>query len=506
MRATASKRRVGVRPIVALAGITISLMILAIGTQSRDARLTTAAVALLATVSVGLYWSDRRRSFALVGFTVTFVLFLQGRQLINAIAGTPDDSPGVLGTGASSVDVLDGANIALFTALVGLLSGWSIALLRGGNSVRPAIDVPTLEDSNRLATARKVSALLLVLCTPFSLYVTWLTASQVTAGDFYEARLTTSVSLPLRIAEALFHISFFAFLAGRPSRRGAGWACGLYVVVAATTLATLARNEFLLSVCIVVMYLYYRQVTYGERWFTLGRTLPAALLSPLLLALLNRVGSLRGREAEGTEGFFSPVFDFIRSQGVSVKVLVGASQYGDRIPEEKFYSFGPIIEFLLKVTGRGGGDALSGQSATRALEGHQFAHTISYLISPVDYLRGTGYGSSAVAELLVDFGFIGVLGGFAAYGYLLSRAWLGLSGSFPVTLLTLMLLKGVLFVPRASFVQPLVDPFSVPSLVALAMLFVILQSLWRTSPAGTRNRPNPSRRSPSRQRKPRVPA
>lgn len=459
--------------VTALVGAAVTIALLGIGLSTESVAMTTTATIVGAGVALAVLWVDRRRAFALLAFLVCYSLFLLGRQAVNLLLGVPDRQDGVLGTGASSISSMQQANVVLLTGILGLMAGWLLAPGRSRPTTRT-----TLSDS--APAVRRAAARLMVLSVPGVLVAIWTTLSTVSTSGYYDGRImaASAIPFPVRVLEALFHASFFAFLAARPARREAGHACLLYLVIAALSLATLARVEFVLSAMIVAIYLFHRQVSFGEAWFTARRVAVVALATPPLLSALNALGSLRGRGPQVTTGTFAPVLDFLRAQGVSIKVIVFGDELSASIPDDRWYSVGPLVEFAQRIWGMISGTpqpTFTGQSAERALEGHQLAHTISYLIAPYDYLRGTGYGSSYVAELMIDFGLVGVFAGSVVYGVLLTKASGNLLHSIPLAFITLMLLKGAMFVPRASFVQPLVDPFATPSLVALVILVVGVQ-------------------------------
>lgn len=458
--------------VTALVGAAFSVALLGIGLSTQSVTTTTTATIVGAAVALAVVWVDRRRAFALLAFLACYSLFLLGRQTANLLLGVPERQDGVLGTGASSISSIQHANIVLLTGILGLMAGWLLT---------PRHRCPAKSPISGSAPAvRRAAARLMVLSLPGVLFATWTTMTTISTVGYYDGRImaASAIPFPARVLESLFHASFFAFLAARPARREAGRACLLYLLMAALTLATLARYEFLLSAMIVTIYLFHRQVSYGETWFTPRRVALVALVTSPVLGLLNTLGSLRGRGPEATTGTFAPIIDFVRSQGVSVKVVVFGDELAASIPDDRWYSVGPLVEFSQRIWGTLSGTpqpTFSGQSAERALEGHQLAHTISYLIAPQDYLRGTGYGSSYVAELMLDLGLVGVFAGSVVYGILLTKASGNLLRSIPLAFITLMLLKGTMFVPRASFVQPLVDPFASPSLAALLILFVGVQ-------------------------------
>lgn len=459
-------RRAGTSFLIATIGGAAALAVLATALNRNSVAGTTAATAFLACTSLITLWRDRKRSYPLLAFVACFIVFLVGRQTLNLFVGAPASEPGVLGTSAPSDSTMIQTNLMLFIALAGINAGWLIC------APKPT-PAPRRSDANRDAI-RRASGFLLACTTPFTLYSIWRAASSVSEMGFYSGRLTSSgAPIALRVPAALFELSFFAYISASPDRRRAIRACALYLLVGIASLATLARADFVLSLGIVSLYLYHRQATLKERWFTPRRVIATVMASPLALLGLNTIGSLRGRAAASSEGIFAPVYDFVRGQGVSVKVIVFTQELSGYIPDNRWYSFGPLIEFFQRIVANLTGATppdLRGQTAERAIEGHQLAHTISYLIAPNDYLRGTGYGSSYVAELFVDFGLLGVFLGSAFYGYSLTRASGYLGGKVATTFIALMLIKGSLFVPRASFVQPLVDPFSTPSLLAMPIL------------------------------------
>ena len=62
----------------------------------------------------------------------------------------------------------------------------------------------------------------------------------------------------------------------------------------------------------------------------------------------------------------------------------------------------------------------SGNSIEHALNTNNLAHRLSYIAYGTEYLKGRGTGSSYIAELLCDFGFVGVFIGNTVYGILIN--------------------------------------------------------------------------------------
>lgn len=438
----------------------------AAGLSLGDARVTTVALVLLLGVLLWTFWRDRRSSMPIFFFTLCFALFLLGRQIASLAIAEPRQY-GVLETGAATAKQLNTVHLLLFVTLVSLTVGWFIARTTSTSAASTTTVKRTFDDA-----VRKASAAILCVALPAKMYAIWLATRAIQSEGFFDGRLAAaSAPLAVRALEELFTFAVLAYLVARPRLRPALTVCGLYVIVGALTLQTLSRSEFILNVIIVVLYLYHRQVTLGERIFTVGRGIAMAAVTPLLLTAMNELAVQRGRGGHTSSGLLGSTLDFVYAQGVSIRVLIYTTELQQSLGPPRWFSLGPLIEaatnFGALITGSGRFD---GQTAQRATEGFQLSHTISYAISPVDYLNGIGYGSSFVAELWSDLGPAGVIAGSVLYGILLVRAQTLLGKAFFTSFATLLLLRGAMFTPRASFVYPISELVSPASILALTIL------------------------------------
>lgn len=457
-----------------LLGTVFAVATFVVGLSSGDVRVTTASLVILLCMLLGAFWRDRRNSMPVFFFTLCFSLFLVGRQ-ISSLAISEPRQYGVLETGASTATQLNAVHLLLFVTLLSLTAGWFIARTTSKEVRPPTAAARTYDDA-----VRRASVAILIVATPAKLYAIWLATQAVQSAGFFDGRLVSaSAPLPVRTFEELFAFAVLAYLAARPKLRPALLVCVLYVGVGALTLQTLSRSEFILSLIIAILYLYYRQVTLGEKIFTVGRVAALAAFAPFILTAMNQLAAQRGRGSETGNGVLGSSLEFIYSQGVSIKVVVFTTDMQQRLDMDRVYSLGPLTETFLNFKALiFGADQLSGQTATRAIEGHQLSHAISYAIAPVDYLNGVGYGSSFVAELWTDFGIPGIVGGSMIYGILLVRSQALLGKGFLASFITLLLLRGVMFTPRASYVYPiseLLSPASILAFVILASLVAVLQ-------------------------------
>ncbi len=457
--------------LILLSGVAVGLGTLSVGLSIDSAVTTTVSLQIVIVTLCIVFWRDRRASLPHFFFTLCFALFLTGRQ-VSSLLGADPAQPGVLETGATDAASLNRAHTALFVALCGLGLGW-LAFKPGARPSRRS------EPQSKIAfhSVRQSAAALLLISAPAKIYALWLTSRAVQTSGFFDGRLESAGATPLvvRVFEELFTIAVVTYLVARPQLKPALLVCALYVGVGVISLQTLSRAQFTLNVIMVLLYLYMRQVHFSERIFTRRRTITLLALLPIVVSAMNWLATLRGRTEHVSGGLIEPIRDFIYSQGVSIKVILATQAQNPDFGEGKTFSLGPLTESLLNLQSLATGTSpFSGQTAARAYEGHQLSHSISYAIAPYDYLRGVGYGSSFVAELLSDFGLVGVLVGSLIYGLLLSRASSVFARPLLAAVLTLLLLRNAMFVPRASFVFPISELVSPASLLAFVLMGLAL--------------------------------
>ncbi|QIM21559.1 O-antigen polysaccharide polymerase Wzy [Phycicoccus sp. HDW14] len=259
------------------------------------------------------------------------------------------------------------------------------------------------------------------------------------------------------------------------------------------------RTELVLSVTVVLVYLSYRSATdpSGRRW--VGRRLlwVAAGAIPVVLGLLALVGRTRTLQARQAEGLFGPLWDTVYAQSSSLEVIGYGYVYRAQVPDH-LYSLGHLVDLLGRrlpgLVGLGDG-ALSGQSVERAEQSGLFGQLISYRVLGGEYLKGRGIGSSYVAELWADAGYVGVLVGSIVLGVVLWQLTVGLHRSWEVRLLCLLLAREVVLAPRSGYSQFVVEAFTASSLagIGLVLLGALAVRRWVQPVAAPRRADRPLR-------------
>lgn len=247
------------------------------------------------------------------------------------------------------------------------------------------------------------------------------------------------------------------YLATLPKKKHAFLPLVLYVLSAVPQLLIGIRNPIVLNVIFAFIYYIVRDCMGDEKKW-LGKLEKGIIIvcAPLAAFGLSVMNYLRAGNENPNGGFLGSIVDLFYKQGVSFDVLCMAHKVLPILPGgTKCYTFGPFIDGITQ--GRIGQTLFnvsvfpSGNSAVRAIEGHTFAHCMSYVAHP-DYLSGSGWGSSYVLETFADFGWLGL--GLYSFlmGIFLVFAIRGLKRGWFLRIVLLTILMQLMFTPRAEAV------------------------------------------------------
>ena len=139
---------------------------------------------------------------------------------------------------------------------------------------------------------------------------------------------------------------------------------------------------------------------------------------PFLLVGLGIFSKIRTGDKIEFSNVGDSIVDFVYNNGVSVNVIKRSYELDSRLRSDRFYS----LHFLHDgVFGLVFGSDGAGNNADKATEGYHLAHALPYLMFRDKYLEGAGTGTSYIAELYHDFGYIGVAIGSIIYGYVMQK-------------------------------------------------------------------------------------
>lgn len=258
----------------------------------------------------------------------------------------------------------------------------------------------------------------------------------------------------IRIIANFRTIAFFIFLATIPEKKETKPMIFMYIIEAIGSLAFGDRGNCIINILIVIAYIVFRQwKNKEEKWITKKQVIIIVILIPFVLAFLSGFVYLREGTDIGSFNVANQILRFFKSIGNSVNIIGHEKAYESQLNEiGTFYTIGdlkqyliynPITEKIFHVQN------ITYHTEEYALSGQSFMHTISYLIDPANYIEGHGYGSSYIAELHIDFGYIGVILGNVLIGAYMAIFYKIYNKNCILTGCLLLSYRIMFFIPRA---------------------------------------------------------
>lgn len=269
-----------------------------------------------------------------------------------------------------------------------------------------------------------------------------------------------------RIEQAL-PVALCCYLATFPNKKSCNKICGFYFLYLILTLLGGQRGPFILGCLFLMIYYFYRNKMTGEVWIKKRWIKWGVVLFPFILVGLGLFSQIRVGDKVEFKNIGDSVVKFVYNNGVSINVIKRAYELDDRLRADRYYS----MHFLHDgIFGFVFGSEGTGNNADRAIEGYRLAHALPYLMFREQYLEGKGTGTTYIAELWHDFGYLGVILGNLFYGFLLaSLANYDKNKPFLTSIKLLIIIK-LLWAPRGGFTEFI----SILSLPATIFVYVVL--------------------------------
>lgn len=326
------------------------------------------------------------------------------------------------------------------------------------------------------STAIRETASLVFYCTlPFALVYRMVVASFVSLNgyvDYYtEYSFVLSGNTLLYIiskVELIMPTAIAIIMASCPTKKEFKWPFRLYCIYLILSLGSGARGTFMLGILQVFVFAVYMQGIYPEeKWFKRKYMLYLAVCVPVIAVAGTIINLIRFGGTMNDINVFESFLDFFYDQGVTGNVVKRAFQVSQNIPEATY-----TLEFLhsgllARILGI---KVYNGNSVEHALYGNSFTHALGYTVMGSAYLAGRGTGSSYIAELFYDFGYIGVILGNVLYSWLFTRITRIRKNNIFTRSIIFVVITQLLWAPRASFtgfISFLDAPSSVVTFIAV---------------------------------------
>lgn len=272
--------------------------------------------------------------------------------------------------------------------------------------------------------------------------------------------------------ELVMESAFCIFLATFPPKKQFRRPGLCYIIYLALTLGSGQRSSFLLGLMLLFIFLVLMNGLHpSENWFKRKYIVYCAIAFPIVAVGASLFNAWRFHEDYSEISFWKSFGNFFYEQGVTSYIIKHAYELEKTIPPGTY-----TMEFLHSGVPAQllGYEVYHGNTVDHAVHGGSFTHALGYTVMGKAYLAGRGTGSSYIAELYYDFGYIGVILGSMLYGWLFSKVNnIQIGGVFQRSIIFICIPK-LLWALRASFTGFL-SYLSAPTTIAL-LLFVFLNS------------------------------
>jgi oligosaccharide repeat unit polymerase len=227
----------------------------------------------------------------------------------------------------------------------------------------------------------------------------------------------------------------------------------LYILYLILTLLTGVRGEFVIGIFVIVFYLFiYQTKIIKENIISKKQIIIACAFIPIIIILLNIYNTTRNNNEVSKVNLVEQFNDFFSNQGGSVNLISITQQYKEELTNNKSsYTFGPVINSV--------------QSKLKKVDDNFKIENIEYrknslakelsiiVLGQTGYDAGQGVGSQYIAEIYIDYGYVGIIIFNSCIGiiiYLLSNCEKGKYIRFS---LSLLLIQSILYIPRGQALQ-----------------------------------------------------
>ena len=436
---------------------------------------------ILCSVSNIVYaFLDYKKRFVFLAFNITFLLFLLGQDVANFLSVSNTFHLTAIDEFSHSEKLY--IYLCLFVSLQSVFWTYSYFESKGACEFSK-FDV----FDPKILSIRKVSKKMMYLFYVFALLVALERVVFVQTVSYVDFYVNFTSYLPAFVYKfaSLYEYSFFLFLATLPLKKDCKFALILYILLGTLTLGYGQRNGFVLNVLFVFIYLvlrdYMKIYGRGEVWLKRKYLIVSVCSLPFFIFFLYSFNYSRNNmETEQMSSLWDTFLAFFYQQGGSVKIIGLEKHFSDMnaFPNDFPYSLGYFVDmfqqnYLFKLFNLF--PDYPSQTYELAVYGHNYSATISYLNNSQHYYMGLGLGSCYIAEIIHDFGIVGLLIINILYAFLFAVFYKILlkKGVWGLYFMFIMI-TAILYAPRSGVLDFFTVVISITQL--LFVLFVYLHT------------------------------
>ncbi|MXP74783.1 O-antigen polysaccharide polymerase Wzy [Lachnospiraceae bacterium WCA-9-b2] len=241
------------------------------------------------------------------------------------------------------------------------------------------------------------------------------------------------------------------------------------------------RSEFVMIMMFIFFYLYTDRENKLENKITYKKMKYIFLVAFIIfcgMPFLYAWGFLRTDRSYEMRNLLDGAISFMTEQSGTFNLVGYAVRYEGKLPGIN-YTFGPFIDRIL-------GNNYASFTVEAAMNTNQFGTVMTYLTKTYNYLNlYDGIGTSYVAELLYDFGYIGVMAGNLIIGYILYKLTRFKANSMFFQAIYFIFFYYFFNLPRMNILNPIQQLVSATNISIFIILFGISKKRGGTQGYGT---------------------
>lgn len=406
----------------------------------------------------------------MLAFGISFFVFLLGREFLEQYQlYDPDD------VFKSSTN-----EHVYFCMILSLLSVWMVygySLGKNTSQYRIRRDWQIAENTYNINKVRRLSLIAFYATYPFAIVCSVVIALFVARFgyhsyyiDFSEVLSGSPLLYLISKLELVMESAFCIFLATLPTKKQFKKPTICYIIYLVLTLGSGQRSTFLLGLMLLFIFLVFMNGLHPtEGWFKRKYIGYCAIAFPVVAVGASLFNAWRFDMAISDVNFWKSFGDFFYEQGVTSYIVKRAYELEASIPPDiytlEFFHSGLLAQLC-------GIEVFHGNTVEHAVQGGSFTHALGYTVMGKAYLAGGGTGSSYLAELYYDLGYVGVVLGSMLYGWIFSKINSVQSGGVFKRAIVFICITKLLWAIRASYTGFLSYMFAPTTIALLVFVFI----------------------------------
>lgn len=298
--------------------------------------------------------------------------------------------------------------------------------------------------------------------------------------SYYDYYTTYNSNVPaiIQLVASIYYISTFIYLGSMPSKKESKYIVFGYLLISVIILISGERGEPISNIAAFFIYVVARNLRkiYDFK-INKKKVLLVFLMLPFVIYGLQILHYERNNIAveftlaDGIEEFFV-------SQGGSIKVLGYGYDYKDSIKSvnDSTYTIGTLKSYISQnIVTRSvfRNEQIKQNTIKMAYSGYSLNQVLSYLRFPTTYVQGRGMGSSYIAELYHDFGYVGIVIGNILLMMLIVELESMYKKDWIRTSIYISIVRYILLIPRGACFTWFVSTFSIQNIgIIIFIIFV----------------------------------